>query len=271
MSALFGRQVVLQLGTEASRGREFAEHRVSFRVNMRRTGSPNTGSIVAYNLSEESVALIQQPQAVVRLLAGYTVPRLIFRGSPVKNGVRIEKQGPNRLLKIEAADGGRQLKSSRITVSFATQVTFREVFDAVAAQLGLPLGTISIDDDAITYPNGIVLIGLVRDVLERLAVSTDRHIFIRDGALHAIPRDGDTGEVAVVFSSELGNLIGSPSPKDDGIEVRALLEPSIRPGRPFVVKSRRYNGVYIARDVTFVGDSGWDQAFYVIVTGKERG
>lgn len=271
MTTLFGRQVLLQLGTEGSVGKSFAEHRVSFRVDMSRALTPNKASIVAYNLNEESIALIQKPEAIVRLVAGYDVPRLIFRGSPVVNGIRLEKQGPDRLLKIEAQDGGRQLAGARLNVSFSTSTTLREVFDEVARQVGLPLGTIRLDDEGIVYPNGITLTGPARDILDRLALSIDSDIFVRDGALYVIDVGGDTGEEAVVLSAEFGNLIGSPTPKDDGIEVRALLEPSIRPGRPFVVRSRRYNGVYTAQDVVYVGDSGWDNAYYVIVTGKERG
>ena len=55
------------------------------------------------------------------------------------------------------------------------------------------------------------------------------------------------------------------------IAIVGLLEPSMRPGRLFVVQSRQFNGVYIARDVTFVGDSGWDVAYYVQVRGRPRG
>lgn len=272
MSQLFQRQVILQLGTEGSEGKSFSDLRIDFRVDHTRTGTPNKGVIMAYNLNEESVALLQQPDAIVRLIAGYDVPRQIFRGSPVANGVQLEKQGPDRILKIEAEDSGRQLAAARLNVSFDTQVTIREVFDEVAAQLGLPAGTIRLGDESITYPNGIHLAGPARDILDRLALSTQSDVFTRDGALYAIPTDGgDTGETAVVFSSELGNLIGSPSPKDKGVEVTALLEPSIRPGRPFRLRSRRYNGDYVARDVSFVGSSGWDTAFYVVVTGRERG
>jgi hypothetical protein len=271
VSTLFKRQVILQLGTESNKGKSFSDLRVDFRIDHSRTGTPNTGVIVAYNLNEESVALMQQPGAVVRVLAGYDVPHQIFRGSPVRNGVTLTKQGPDRLLKIEAEDGGRQLAQARLNVSFDTQVTIQEVFDAVAAQLGLPTGTIRLADTSITYPNGIHLAGPARDILDRLALSTGSDVFTRDGILHAIPTDGDTGETAVVFSAELGNLVGSPTPKDDGVEVTALLEPSMRPGRAFRLKSRRYNGDYVARDVSFVGSSGWDQAFYVVVTGRERG
>lgn len=270
MTALFGRQVILQIGTAGNPGKSFRELRVSFRVDMTRAGTPNEAKIAIYNVNEDSISLAQQPGAIIRLLAGYDVPRLIFRGSPVANGVKLTKQGPDRVMSIEAQDGGRELAGARLNVSFSTPTTLRQVFDEVARQLGLPTGTIRLKEDAISYPNGITLTGPVRDVLDRLALSTGSHAFVRDGVLYFLEADGSTPEVAIEFSTERGNLIGSPTPKDKGVEVTALLEPSIRPGRPFVLRSRRYDGVYIARDVTFVGDSGWDQAFYTIVTGRER-
>lgn len=267
---LFGRQVVLQLGTEGNPGRSFRDLRVSFRVDMSRTLTANTCALVAYNLSPESVALAQQPGAIVRLLAGYDVPRLIFRGNPIRNGVTQTKQGPDRLLQIEAQDGGRQLAAARVNVVFKTQTTLAQVLDEVGRQLGLPTGTIRIDGTAITYPNGVTLVGPARDVLDRLALSTSSDFLVRDGALHVIPSDGDTGEQAIRFSVAQGNLIGSPKATDDGIEIVGLLEPSMRPGRPFVVESDGFDGVYVARDVVFLGDSGWDQAYYVQVRGRPR-
>lgn len=270
MSELFGRQVFLQIGTEDSPGKSFRDLRISFRVDMTRAGTPNEATIAIYNVNEDTISLAQRPGAVIRLLAGYDVPRLIFRGSPVANGVRQQKQGPDRVLTIQAQDGGRELAGARVSVSFSTPTTLRQVFDEVAAQLGLPRGTIRLDDDAISYPNGVALQGTARDILDRIALSTGAHAFVRDGALHLIDADGDTGEQAVEFSAERGNLVGSPTPKDEGVEVTALLEPSVRPGRPFALRSRRFNGIYVARDVSFIGDSGWDQAFYTVVTGRER-
>jgi len=267
---LFGRQVILQLGTEDGLGRSFRDLRISFRVDMSLTTSANTATIMAYNLSPESVALAQQPGAIVRLLAGYDVPRLIFRGNPIRNGVVLQHQGPDRILKIEAQDGGRQLNSARLNVVFKTPTTLTQVLAEVSSQLGLPLGTIRLGTNEVAYPNGVTLVGKASDIMDRLALSTGSSMMVRDGTLFAVPNDEDTGETAISFSATAGNLIGSPKPTGDGIEVVGLLEPSMRPGRPFVIQSRDYNGAYIARDVSFAGDSGWDQAYYVQVRGRPR-
>lgn len=268
--ALWGRQVVLSIGPEGGEGRQFSGFRVRFRVTMSRSSTPNEAVIEAYNLNPASIALAQEPTSVVELRVGHEVPLLIFRGNPTKNGVRLDRQGTDTVLRIEAQDGGRAYREARVSVSFSTSTTAQQVFDAVADQLGVPRGTIRVPAD-VTFPRGVVLNGPAREVLDRLSRSFASEWFVRDGVLQFVGRGEDTGESAVVFSADAGNLVGSPTPKDDGaIEVKALLAPSLRPGKVFSVQSVDYNGLYTADDVEFTGDSGWETPFYVTATGKAR-
>jgi hypothetical protein len=271
--ALLGRRVVLEFGTEGAAGKRFTDLRVGFRVDMSRSADPNKGRIVAYNLAAESVSLLQRPRAVVRLLVGYDVPRLIFVGTPIANGVRLERNGPDRVIVIEALDGGRAWQAARVDLSYAPQTSFAQVFADVVAAIGLPTGTVHAPA-GLRFSSGLVLAGAARDVLSRLAVMADRHWFVRDGVLHFVEIGGDTGETAPLISSRTGNLIGSPMPRaatkanEAAIEVRALLDPAIRPGRRFQLESEAFNGVYIARDVVFEGDSGYEAPFYVTITAQ---
>ncbi len=266
--ALFDRQVILEIGQPGQPGKQFRDLRISFTVDMSRSRNPNTSTIEAYNLNERSIAAAQRDGAVVRLLAGYDVPRLIFQGEAVKNGVWSEQQGPDRVLHFEGQDGGSRYRAARVDVTFSTATTLGQVLDAVTAQLGLPLGTIRVDR-TIQFPQGVALRGPARDVLDRIAAAQDQDWFVRDGALQIVPRNGATGETVVELSAARGNLIGSPRAKDNGIEVTDLLEPSLRPGRRFVVHSKNFNGIYIAHDVRFRGDSGFGNDYFVTVTGRE--
>ena len=78
-----------------------------------------------------------------------------------------------------------------------------------------------------------------------------------------------TSESAIEVSAKRGNLVGSPAPKDKGLEVRALLDPGIRPGRRVVVVSAQVRGTYSVQSVDYIGDSGWDASFYADFLGKE--
>ena len=271
--SLFGRRARLQLGLPGTTGKEFlcggpGEFRLTFDAKMSATGDPNTATIEVYNLAAATVALAQDPECEVRLLVGYDTPTLVFVGNPIADGVRLDRRGPDRVLHIEAADGGRSYGEARCSISMATPTTAQQVFDEVIRQTGLALGVTRVP--SYTFQSGYVFQGQASDALAKLAASCGATTYTRDGALVFIEAGGDTGEQAVVFSGSAGNLIGSPTPKDGGkIEVKALLAPTIRPGKVFSVESEDYNGLYVAEDVSFKGDTH-GQDWYVVAVGVAR-
>ncbi len=262
---IFQRQVVVQIGTAGSEGKSFSGLKTTFRVSMSRESTPNDGVIKLYNVNADTVALAQNPDAVIRVLAGYDVPQLLFSGNPVEDGVRLVRQGVDRILTIEAQDGLRAYQDARVSISYTTETTLEELYQAVAAQLGLPEGAIRVDS-SFRFTQGGVFSGYARDILDRIAASTSSGWFIRDGTLQLVGLAEDTGERAVVFSATTGNLIGSPTRTDTGVEITALLAPTLRPGKPFRVESADVNGDFVADTVEFIGDShGGD--FYVKAVG----
>lgn len=268
--ALFGRSVVLDVGVPGQPGKRFAGLRVGFRVEMTLSGTPNKARIEVYNVNPDSVATVQNPDAEIRLSVGYDgIPLLIFSGNPTPGGVLVERASPDRILRIEALDGGAALRRARISESFDGEVTAREVFDRLAAALGLPSGVVDFPGEH-RFSRGLVLRGDVRSILDRLTAAAGAEWYVRDGALVVLPEGGDTGETVDRFSATSGNLIGSPSPKDDGVEITGLISPTMRPGRTFEVESESINGLFIAREVVFEGDSGYATPFYVRITGRPK-
>lgn len=273
---LFDRNTVLTVGVPGQPGKSFrAPMRISFQIKMSRTATPNKAVITVYNVNENTCALFQKPGVVVSLTAGYDIPRQIFTGKPIPFGVKEVHDSEDRVLTVEASDG-LDHQRARINVTFATATSLSQVLAAVNAQLGLPTGTLRITND-IQFPHGVTLCGTTRDVLDRIAMINGADWFVRDGVLQMCSVDGDTGELAVQFSTKNKNLIGSPTPKGlglsktlAGIEITGLLEPSLRPGMVFSVASKNYNGLYVAQDVEFIGDSGFDNSYYVKVAGTPR-
>lgn len=267
---LWGRRVTLQIGQPDGAGRSYSDLRINFRAKQTLDATPNSAEILLYNPSDQSLAEVQRPDAVVRLIAGYEIPRLIFVGEPIPHGVRIERRGPDRILVIEAQDGSRAYRAGRVEVSIPRATTVGEVFDTVARQMGLPIGSVRGVDRSIALPHGLTLAGAARDVLDRLAAMSGADWSITDGAIDVVPRGGDTGERAVVFSTKQGNLVGSPKRTVEGVEIVGLLEPTMRPGRAFVVDSRDVRGTFVARDVTHTGDTGYSPEFYTLIAGVPR-
>jgi hypothetical protein len=271
---LFGRQVAVEIGPEGGPGVRLADLRVSFRVEHKASKAVSTAQISIYNPAPASIGLLHVPLAAIRLLVGYTpTPRVVFQGPPVKDGIELKIQGGDRILKVDAADGGRAYVGTLINVSMATPTTFGQVLALVLAQTLWARGHILVPE-ALTLPHGIVLLGRPQEVLDRLAAAVPpagADWFVRDNALYVVPKGQATPEAAPLLSATQGNLIGSPTQTKTGVKVRALIDATMRPGRAFVVESALVNGTFVARDVTFQGDSGWQQDFYMDITGKPLG
>lgn len=250
---------------------------LDFLVTMTDNPEPNQLRLQVWNPSPSTVTLAQDPDAVVRLTVGHFgddgdgVIRQVFEGNPVPGGVRFDQSGArgDTVLEIEARDGGRRYSLGRLSTSFATTTTARQVFEEIAGALDLPLGQVDLED-AQDFPAPLVLVGPARRLLDELVEGMGRRWFVRDGALHVLGLEADTGETAVVFSSEAGNLIGSPIPTDRGIEVRGLLAPTLRPGKLFKVSSRDYSGLYRCTDLQFKGSS-YQGPFDVVAKGVPKG
>lgn len=268
---LFGRKVSLTFGLPGTEGKEFTDLRIRFRVEHRKSGDPNKAIIEVYNLSKESSTLLQNPDVVVRLSAGYETPRQIFIGEPVKNGVTIRRETVDRVTRIEALDSGKAYQEARVDTTFATGTTLEEVLAVVSDSFGLPFGTTTIPENDVNYPDGLSLSGPSRDIMDTLAESVGADWFINDGVINFVDKDQPASLNGPLFSVSNGNLIGSPSPKEEGlIDIVSLLDPAIRPGTAFRVESEQFTGDYTARDVIFAGDSGWETPFYVNIVGERR-
>jgi len=264
----FGRLVTVQLGTEGDTGRELSALRVRFDVSMNDGSTPNSAKIQITNPAPDTISLAQQDGAVARLLVGYAsdggVARLIFHGEPIPDGVSERREGVDRVLSIEAQDGRSAYTSTWIDTSYSSEQTASQVFQVLADELGLPLGAYDLGDDE-RFPSGRVLSGPVRTILDDLCGMVGRQWTIRDGTLQVWEAGTTTGEDAILFTPETG-LIGSPTKTDTGVEIRALIDPSMRPGRAFRVESEAISGDYRCSECRFRGDSRGSE-FYTEAVG----
>lgn len=273
-SRLFGRIVEVQLGTPNATGKSFTDLRVTFKIKMTDGSEPNEGKIEIYNLAPATVSTMQEDDAVIRLLVGYEslggTARLLFQGNPITGGVKLERRGVDRVLLVEAQDGGREMSSSHVSTSFAVPTNSQQLFTTLAEETGLPLGNVDAVVGDVSFP-ALSLQGQVKDQLDRVAAMSGARWGVRDGVIQVWEEGSSTGEEAVVFSAATGNLIGSPKITDDGVEIRGLLAPTLRPGKPFRVESEDINGDYVATDVSFSGDGGFSTDFYVDAVGTPIG
>jgi hypothetical protein len=271
---LFERTVFAEIGPEGGPGLRLADLRISFKVEHKASSTPSTATIRIFNPAPASIALLRAPLATIRLLVGYGgIPKVIFQGPPTKDGIDIRTDGPDRILQVDASDGGRGYQTF-LQVSFATPTTFGAVLATVLAQTQWARGFIDPSLEGVALPHGIVLVGRPEAVMKRLAAAV-RPVaadwFVRDNALYVVGRGSSSPEIAPLLSSTQGNLIGSPTSTKDGVKLKALIDATMRPGRAFVVQSLGVNGTFICKDVVFEGDSGFGNDFYMRITGKPIG
>lgn len=269
---LHGRKVVFDVGQPGELATSITGLPIVFDIAFKLDGKPNAGQIAIKGAARDLYGAAQRKGAVVRLLAGYTTPKLIFVGNPIpKVGARYYHDGGSRTLDIQALDAGNRYAVSYLDLSLDGPTTGLEIMRAAATQLAIPLGPLPAELATLTFGNGFHASGKVDRVLDRLGLMAGFAATTRDGALLAIPNDGDSGEVAPVLSTESGNLLNLQLQKDGTIEYRALLDGSIRPGRRVVFEHPDFSGVAKARDTRFYGDPGWDTPFYTEGTARRVG
>ncbi len=262
---LFNRRVAVQFGLPGDDGLRIEGLRVSFRVEHTAERAPSKASIEIYNLSKTTRGRISAPGATVSLFVGYSpTPRLVFTGKPVRGGVQLQTKGPDRVLRIDATDGGLAFASNVLVLSYVANTPVQRLLTDILAATGWGRGFVAPIPG--TFPSGTtLLIGRPAELMDNLAARIAADWFVRDNALYVVPR-GQTvpGEAAYVVSSTLGNLIGVPVGTKEGVRVRTLIDASLRPGRLVSLRSASVpDGTYAVRDAVFTGDSGYDANYYV--------
>jgi hypothetical protein len=284
---LFGRQIRIEFGQPGQPGRAHDGLRIAFAVRHTRESIPSPATITVYNLAPQSLGELERPGCVVRLFAGYDVPKLLVEGNIIREGLVIERRGVDRVATIQVQDGGRALTFGRCDLSISRPTTTTEVFQRIIDGLGLPRGSVAFGRE-VEYTQGFSFYGRAVDALNTVAAAARGRWWVRDGLVFVTPivmveavtdagvrvltpQVQPTPESAVVFGVAEGNLIGAPTRRDGSeVEVTALLTPEMRPGRPFVVRgSERSDGVYVAREVEHTGDV-FGQEFYTTCRGGPR-
>lgn len=273
----FDRKVVVRfLNTE------YEDFRIHATVRKDLNGEPNEADITVYGLSRrtEAAALEAQQNTIIQLEAGYDgTSELIFEGQPIPGGVTVERDGEDKTLKIEAADGRQGYQETQITLSAGEvrsyQQTLEEITRFAAAQNPhFADSPVEIQPDIPNghkrLPRGMVWDGNLRDVADTIAEDLDCDWSFQNGTFIFLHKDAFRPVRGPLFSADNGNLINAPAPQDNGIEITGLLT-ACDPGQRYRVQSRlnpRYNGDYKAIKTRYELDSGYDGPFYVQVEGR---
>lgn len=221
----------LIVGPDSGEGLDLSALRIVFQTKKGDLETPNSAEISVYNLSDDTAARIRREFTQVCLSAGYEGNAgLIFRGNIRQ--VRVWREnGVDTILSILAADGDR-------AYNFATVNTTLAAGSRPADRVRVCQGSMQSKGAGAGYtpdlggqplPRGKVMYGMARQYMRDEARDTGTDWSIQDGKVQMVSRKGYLPGEAVVLTHETG-LVGSPEQTQDGISVRALLNPCLRVG-----------------------------------------
>lgn len=224
------RHCSLLVGSNSGQAIDLAGLRIKFATQKGDIQTPNTATINVYNLSDATVARIGGEFAQVELTAGYQHRYgVIFRGTIRQ--VRDWREGVDRVTEITVSDGDRAYNYGVVNTTLAAGSNPTDRAKAAAQAMtdkGVAVGHVA-DLAGQALPRGRVMFGMARDHLRQTTADTDANWSIQDGQLQIVRADGYLPGEAVVLTADTG-LIGSPEQTENGVTVKALINPAFRIG-----------------------------------------
>lgn len=289
--ALFERISELEIGQSGGKGILIKDLRFSFNIEKTSSETLNNSKVKIYNLNRESRKLIEIPNNVVILRAGYVQDSgaiQIFTGS-VRRALT-SREGVDWITDIELDDGLLAYRDSKVSISFAPGVTGRNVLANIASRFNLPVKTLPNDIPNKQYPSGFSFVGRVRDGMTKVCDYLGLEWSIQNQEVQVMKKGGTLRNTAILISPDSG-LIGSPtleaktmtdkdaakrgintdmkgvikrtSEKDDGIKqrleiqgfkVKTLLQPSLQCGQIVKLKAEGVDDFLKIEKLNHVGD-----------------
>lgn len=253
MTELFGRVAAVEIGPPGGTGLRIDGLRIRFDAT-KVIGAPDTCEVAVWNPSAGTLRALETPGNVTRVLAGYGTAVQLGFGTVVRGSLRVDRTAPDTMVTWRVTDGGADLRDVLLSRAWATGVSASTVIRTLAGDAGIALGNVS-PPAAFRYADGFVAIGSLPAVLDEIAADTGCVWSVVDGVLHFWPRNQPRQRTAFVIAPDSG-MVGSPVPVDRGqLQVTSLLQPAMRLGDLFRVRSQGYNGDYIVTAVTHRGEA----------------
>lgn len=292
MSDQFGRKANLVVST-GTVGLDLSGFRFTFRTTNSDTQTPNTLYVRVYNLSSETVSKIGTNTSTefgtITLQAGYENGNygIIFSGT-IKQTATGREKNVDSYIDIWAADGDIWINNAVANFSLTAGQTPQQVINAItgaASSNGTPSVKFASDASGLINDNGLgtaqalsrgkVLFGMSRDYARDWAEKYGFRWSIQSGEFVLIPIAGYRPGEAVVLSSTTG-LVGIPEATQDGVRVRALLNPLIRIGCLVQIAKSDINQITtLQQGLTFKGATGavitTAAGFYRVMTAEFSG
>ena len=221
---------------------ETHELRVQFDVSRGISGSPNTFSIKLYNLSPDHRSALGRELETVQLEAGYAPPEgggnlgIIAKGRI--RDFQHDRSGPDIITTVSCGDGDLAYRRATISKTIPKGTPVPDVVEELYKELekqGISKGERKFPDDVRTLKRPYSMCGGACRELDVLGRGNGFYWNIQNETMEVIPGDGYL-EGMILISAQTG-MIGAPTITDNGVKVKALLNPDARPNRQVKIES----------------------------------
>lgn len=249
------------------------ELRVAFSVSKSISGSPNTFEIKLWNLSPGHRNSLGKEFDKVTLEAGYVPPEgggnlgIIAKGRI--RDVQHDRDGPDIITTVSCGDGDKAFRKATISKTIPKGTPIKDVVEELYKEMqkqDIEKGEWKFPDDIRTLKRPYSMCGSCTRELDQLGRGNKFYWSIQNEAMEVIPGDGSLSGT-ILINAQTG-MIGAPSVTDNGIKVKALLNPEARPNRQVRVESDfSGSGTYRISQLDFDGDNQ-EGDFVMLIHGE---
>lgn len=244
-------------------GKNLHELRVAFSVSRGISGSPNEFEIRLWNLNRDHRNSVGRELDKVTLEAGYIDEGNI--GVIAKGRIRDvqhDRDGPDIITTVSCGDGDKAFRRATISKTIPKGTSVKDVVEELYKEMekqGIDRGEWKFPDDIRTLKRPYSMCGSCTREMDVLGRGNKFYWSIQNETLEIIPGDGYLPGAMVTVSARNG-MVGTPTITDNGVKVRTLLNPQIRPNRLLRVESEVLemngeDGTYRISAVDFDGDN----------------
>lgn len=225
----FGRVCTLLVSNNQGDSLDLSALRIKFRVKKLGISTPNMGDFIIYNISPDTVKLIQSEFTHVLFQAGYEGNYgLVFVGN-VKQVISGRESATDTFVNLNCGDGDKAYNFAVINQTIRAGGTPQAQLNAgltAMAGMGVSAGYTG-KLPAIQLPRGKVMYANAREHIRRLADTYGFSWSVQDGNLVFLSEGTYLPNEPFVLTSKTG-MIGTPSQTTEGIEAKCLLNPNIK-------------------------------------------
>ena len=219
-------------------------------------------SLAGANTADPTLTYTNLGLAGIRLLGGYQGDLgLLMEGTSER--IRHFAEPPDIITMINMGDMAAGIREAAINQSWGPGTDGIDVIEALVNAMGgsltpavkLRLRALNAELSVIDFPFGFLAVGQAHPLLTEFMQLLEVKWSFQDGEFVLLSADGVLPDLPILLEERTG-LIGQPRQLEgDGVEVTALLDAGMKPGRAIQLASRQVEGFFRVNTAKSTGDT----------------